>query len=85
MIVVYSFLNVCVVIAGYHNHRLVEIAKYVGTTCKGSNGSCLASLSGVHLLLYSSDNITYYDVPHVYIFMLFVYVIKLLLKLYLVH
>ena len=35
--------------------------------------------------LYSSDIITYYYVPYAYNFMLFVYVIKLLIILYLVH
>ena len=43
-------------------------------------------LSQVYIyFLYSSDIITYYYVPHVYNFMLFVYVMKLLLILYLVH
>ena len=42
--------------------------------------------SQVHIyFLYSGDIITYYYVPLVYILMLFVYVIKLVLILFLVH
>ena len=75
------FLNVCVVIAGCHNHII-----------KGWWKSYWELLNPVQLLsqvyiyfIYSSDIITCYYVPHVYNCMSFVYVIKLLLILYLVH
>ena len=44
------FLNVFVVIAAYHNH--ITKGCWVGTSRKGSSGSCLAFLPGVHLLFY---------------------------------
>ena len=57
----------------------------MGTTSKGSNGSCLASLPDVHLLFNIPVILLLIIMCLVYIFMLFVYVIKLLLILYLVH
>ena len=60
--------------------------------CVGWELPAKAPMDPVYLLsqvyisfLYSSDIITYYYVPHVYNFMLFVYVIKQLILLYLVH
>ena len=54
----------------------------MGTTSKGSNGSCLASFPDVHsLFLYSNDIFTYYYAPHVYIFMLFVYVMQTVINI----
>ena len=54
----------------------------MGTTSKGSNGSCLASFPDVHsLFLYSSDIFTYYYAPHVYIFILFVYVMQTVINI----
>ena len=90
MIAVHGSLNVCVVIAGcqesYHK-GLVEIEIYVGWELPAKapkDPVWLLSQVYIHFL-HSSDIITYYYVPHIYNFMLFVCVIKLLIILYLVH
>ena len=47
VIVVHGFINVCVVIVAFHNQCWWKLKHILG----GNNGSCLASLPGVHLQL----------------------------------
>ena len=65
----------------------MEIEKYVGWELLAkAPKDPVELLSQVYIyFLHSSDIITYYYVPQVYNFTLFVYVIKLLLLLYLIH
>ena len=85
-----SRLNTCAVIAAYHNHSIKGWCKskhMLGGNYWQRLQWILFSFSprSTFIFLYSGDIISYYNVPRVYIFMLFVYVIKLLLILYLVH
>ena len=78
VIAAHGSLNVCVVIARCHNHIIkVEIKKYVGWELLAKAPMDPVSLlSQVYIyFLYSSDIITYYYVPHVDNFMLFVYML----------
>ena len=81
MIAVHGFLNVCVVIAGCHNHIIIKgwwkLKNMLGGNYQQRLQWILFSFSPIYFL-YSSDIITHYYVPRVYNFMLFVYVIKLL-------